>query len=201
MAMAILMRSLLAALMAVLGIASSPGAASKLGVRSVPRCAAPELAVTYQTQSTGMFHYSVLYKVRNAGSAKCSLDGYPTIAAYHADATNGTAQTRLGISVRRAPGSPRKPTPVTLGPGAAAGVVVSYNGDPSDGTCGTRSSNLTDVRLRLPDEKRFSARLPFGFNVCPSDGDRNVYVTAVLTDRQARIKLQSVTLWWSDPTT
>ncbi|MGC9222083.1 MAG: DUF4232 domain-containing protein [Solirubrobacteraceae bacterium] len=147
-------------------------------------------SVSYVTQVLGMFHLEEVYAFTNDGASACALTGYPSVEAYHVTANGGPTQPvdgplALAVSDGGSPVTAGTPASVDLAPGSSADVVLAFNGDSNDGSCGTSIANLTDITLTPPGSTQASGLLTWAFNMCPSDGDNQIWVSPVMTPTAA----------------
>jgi hypothetical protein len=149
---------------------------------SAPECAASNLSVTYKTEELGTMNYFAVYSITNNGSSACSLSGFPTVQAFHPDASDGTVSTPLSITTQQSTTAPtgEEPTDVTIQPSDSAGVIVAFTNNPDDGTCGSVFDNDTSIALTLPGTSQAFSNLRFDSNICPADGDSTVSVSPIL---------------------
>lgn len=163
---------------------------------AVGACASATTSVAYLTQVMGMFHYTAVYGITNNGTSSCSLAGYPRIAAYHPAnvgvTTGDTAGAALALAVSdgQTPVTAAPAAPVDLQPGSSADVVLSYNANSGDGSCGTSIANMTTVTITPPGSSQASAQMPWAFNICPSDGNNQISVSPVMAPAAAEAAVE-----------
>ena len=109
---------------------TAPGSTS--GVQSTPTCTGTQLSLSTSPDSgAGLFDYIVLEFV-NAGSATCTVEGYPGAAAWGVTDINpifnATRQLTGNVGDQYT-----SPAPITLAHGATASTILEWIDKPTNG--------------------------------------------------------------------
>jgi hypothetical protein len=135
-----------------------------------------------------MFHYANIYAVTNRGSGACTLDGYPWVHVFEGGRSNGKDRTPVPIRTSRVDFAPwgERPTPVTIRPGASAGLIIGYVENPN-AICrasGPVSGGPT-FKITLPGSTGSLTTNETHFGVCPArEAGQNLYVSPILRRAQ-----------------
>lgn len=169
-------------------------AASQSGSAGTGSCAPSDMSLTLVRFEAFMFHYANIYALTNKGSVACTLDGYPSVVVLERSVGRGSMlrtgrghrkhATPIPIRTSRADSAPwgEKPTPVTIRPGASAGLIIGYVENPN-AICRatTPVSRGPTFEITLPGTTAPLRTDQTHFGVCPAHGaGQHLYVSPIL---------------------
>jgi hypothetical protein len=151
---------------------------TKLASADQASCAASDMSLRWVTMTAGMFHYADMYALTNTGTSTCTLEGFPAVRMSDTP-TSGGAAVPVSDAVQDDGTAPwgAVPTQITLQPGTAAGLIISYVADPNNPACLTP----TTFAVTLPGASSSLTSDRTGFNVCAGG---QVYVSPILQQAQ-----------------
>lgn len=141
----------------------APGALEETGADMAPPCRGPALRLTREGGDAGAGNRQVVLSLTNAGSAPCSVRGYPGLTLRDADGDE-LDQVRTVEQLGNYFRAGQTPETVELEPGAKAYFDLSYSAIPHENLGETRCPSVAEVVATAPGD---TADIPLDLAIQP----------------------------------